>query len=95
MNTYFSVELNTVIVSKATPDCLYREKWVWLTIKRVQLTNLEWIDHIQKVCRSSTAAVQSGHSTDSAVITVSPACEIEDIPPMFQLLQLHKFARKL
>ena len=53
------------------------------------------LGHIQKVCRSSTAVVQSAHSTDSAVVTLSPTNEIEDIPPMLQILQLPKFARKL
>ena len=53
------------------------------------------IGHIQKMCHSSTAVVQSGHSTDSAVVTVSPSLEVDDIPPMFQILQLHKFARRL
>ena len=47
------------------------------------------------MCHSSTAVVQSGHSTDSAVVTVSPNLEVDDIPPMFQILQLHKFARQL
>ena len=47
------------------------------------------------MCHSSTAVVQSGHSTDSAVVTVSPSLEVDDIPPMFQILQLHKFARRL
>ena len=50
---------------------------------------------MQKVCHSSIAVVQLGHSTDSAVVTVSPSLEIDEIPPMFQILQLHKFARQL
>ena len=53
------------------------------------------IGHIQKMCHSSTAVVQSGHSTDSTVVTVSPSLEVDDIPPMFQILQLHKFVRQL
>ena len=39
--------------------------------------------------------VQSGHSTDSAMVTVSPSLDVDDIPLMFQILQLHKFARQL
>ena len=53
------------------------------------------IGHNQKMCHSSIAVVQSGHSTDSTVVTVSPSLEVDDIPPMFQILQLHKFARQL
>ena len=48
------------------------------------------------MCRShSTAVVQSAHSADSAVVTLSPNQEVKDIPPMFQLLNLPKFARQL
>ena len=47
------------------------------------------------MCHSSNAVVQSGHSTDSTVVTVFPSLEADDIAPMFQILQLHKFARQL
>ena len=53
------------------------------------------VGHIQKVWHSSTTVVQSGHSIDLVVVTVSPSLEIDDIPPMFQILQLHKFTRQL
>ena len=54
------------------------------------------LGHIQKVCHSqSTAVVQSVHSTDSAVVTLSPTQEAKYIPPMFQLLNLPSFARQL
>ena len=52
--------------------------------------------HIQKVCRSqSTAVVQSTHSADSAIITLSPTQEVKDISPMWQLVNLPSFARQL
>ena len=44
------------------------------------------LGHIQKVCHSSAAVIQSRHFTDSAVVTVSPSLEIDDIPSMFQIL---------
>ena len=54
------------------------------------------VGHIQKLCRSqSTAVVQSTHSADSAVVTLSPTQEVKDIPPMWQLVNLPSFARQL
>ena len=54
------------------------------------------IGHIQTVCRSqSTAVVQSAHSADSAVVTLSPTQEVKDIPPMLRLVNLPSFSRQL
>ena len=54
------------------------------------------IGHIQKVCRSTTAVVQSSHQPESAVVTLSHSTDTSDeIPPMFQILQLPKFGRRL
>ena len=48
------------------------------------------------MCRSqSTAVVQSAHSADSAVVTLSPTQEVKDIPPMLQLVNLPSFSRQL
>ena len=46
----------------------------------------------------SSAVVQSTHSPhsmESAVITVSPAENVSDIPPVFQTVDLPEFSRKL
>ena len=54
------------------------------------------IGHIQKVCRSTTAVVNSSPKPESAVVTLSHSTDTtEEIPPMFQILQLTEFGRHL
>ena len=54
------------------------------------------IGHLQKVCRSTTAVVNSSPQPESAVVTLSHSMNTtEDIPPMFQVLQLPQFSRRL
>ena len=53
--------------------------------------------HIQRVCQSSAVvqSTHSPHSVESAVVTVSPAESVSDIPPVFQIVDLPEFSRKL
>ena len=53
--------------------------------------------HIQRVCQSSAVIVSthSSHSLESAVVTVSPAEQVNDIPPVFQIVTLPDFSKKL
>ena len=53
--------------------------------------------HIQRICHSSTAVIQSNsaHSLESAVVTLCPSQEVNDIPPIFQMVHLPEFSRKL
>ena len=53
--------------------------------------------HIQRVCQSSAVIVSthSSHSLESAVVTVSPAEQVNDIPPVFQIVNLPDFSKKL
>ena len=52
--------------------------------------------HIQKVCRSTTAVVNSSHKAESAVVPLSHSTDTgEEIPPMFQILQLPQLGRRL
>ena len=53
--------------------------------------------HIQRVCQSSAVvqSTHSPHSVESAVITVSPTENVSDIPPVFQIVDLPEFSRKL
>ena len=50
-----------------------------------------------RVCQSSAVvqSTHSPHSVHSAVITVSPAENVSDIPPVFQIVNLPEFSRKL
>ena len=56
---------------------------------------MQKLGHIQRICQSSTAVIQSAHSSDSAVVTLSPSQETTDIPPIFQIVNLPEFSRKL
>lgn len=46
--------------------------------------------HIQRVCHSSTAVIQSKstHFLNSAVVTLYPSQELNNISPIFQIVQL-------
>ena len=49
------------------------------------------------MCQSSAVvqSTHSSHSVESAVVTVSPAESVSDIPPVFQIVDLPEFSRKL
>ena len=49
------------------------------------------------MCQSSAVvqSTHSPHSVESAVVTVSPAESVSDIPPVFQIVDLPEFSRKL
>ena len=52
------------------------------------------IGHLQKICRTTTAVVNSFPQPESAVVTLSHSTNTtEDIPPMFQVLQLPQLGR--
>ena len=54
------------------------------------------VGHIQKICRSSTAVVNSSSQPESAVVTLSHSIDTtKEIPPMFQILQLPELGRRL
>ena len=54
------------------------------------------IGHLQRVCRATTAVVNSSPQPESAVVTLSHSTNTtEDIPPMFQVLQLPQLGRRL
>ena len=54
------------------------------------------VGHIQKVCRSTTAVVNSSSQPESAVVTLSHSTDTtKEIPPMFQILQLPELGRRL
>ena len=54
------------------------------------------VGHIQKVCRSTIAVVNSSSQPELAVITLSHSTDTtKEIPPMFQILQFPELGRRL